>query len=315
MKKILKKLYEFIYSKNLDPITEKENNLILELRNEVKNIELINLDGLIGAELEWSKNVNDIISNILNKDPREFLSWEVIRYTMFIVRADYINIELKSIFNSIYYNDVFKNSLTESAIGKPLRYWKFPKSSANLIHHIYHLSIFKKVLNGNLNELDIVFEFGGGYGSMCRAIYNCNFNKKYIIFDLPVFSAIQKFYLKLLGIRVLSPEEYHLSNTGVICISDFDILIDITNNLPESSKKLFIATWSFSETPLDFRKKFIPLISKFNYHLIAYQKFFNEVNNNQYFDNFKKSISEKDWIDIEIEHLVNNNYLIGSEKK
>jgi putative sugar O-methyltransferase len=313
MKKILQYIYQLLYKTKLSKKTSLDSRLIEELRSEVSNISPIVTDNLTGAELEWSNNVNIIIKNILNENPREFLSWDVVLKTMFVVRAKYINVELNVIKKSNHYKKIWKNALFENKIGRPTLFWKFPKSSGNLIHHLYHLLKFKEFSNIDYTKLEIVFEFGGGYGSMCRLLHNCGFNKKYIIFDLPVFGAIQKFYLKSLGINVLSPNEYLTSESGVICVSDFQELLTIFQNISEQKSKLFIGTWSFSETPIEFRKSFIPIISNFNFHLIAYQKNFNEANNIDYFNQFTSEIKKSKWANFEIEHLKNSYYLFGSD--
>lgn len=314
IKKILVKSYDLVYSSKLPSLSKRDEKLIEDLRNEAKKIEIINTNNLSGSELEWSSNMNNIITNILNKNPREFLTWEVIRYTMFVVRAKFVRVELSSILKSKFYKKLWKNAIIESNVGKPLRYWRFPKSSGNLIHHLYHLLKFKESVNINFEDLDLVLEFGGGYGSMCRVLYNCNFNKKYILFDLPVFSVIQKFYLKSLGIKVLEPNEFIDSENGVVCISSFETLNQLVSHYSNTGSKLFIGTWSFSETPIDFRSKFMPILTTFDLHLIAYQKNFIEADNINYFNNFKEFISASEWDNFEIEHLPNNYYLFGRRK-
>ena len=48
-------------------------------------------------------------------------------------------------------------------------------------------------------------------------------------------------------------------------------------NYQKKSKSLFIANWSLSETPLNFRKRFIPLITKNHYILICFQEKFENL--------------------------------------
>lgn len=117
-----------------------------------------------GSELEWSSNVNNIFTNISTKDPRKFSSWEVIKNTMFVVKEKYIETELKNIIKSKKFVLNWQQSLIENNVGMPLRYWKYSKSSGNLIHHLYHLVKFEEYTNIDFKNLEIVFEFGGGYG-------------------------------------------------------------------------------------------------------------------------------------------------------
>ena len=84
MKKILFKIYEILYTTRLSRASIFEKQLVSDLRNETKEINLINTTSMSGSELEWSSNVNNILTNISTKDPRKFLSWEVIKNTMFV---------------------------------------------------------------------------------------------------------------------------------------------------------------------------------------------------------------------------------------
>ena len=58
-------------------------------------------------------------------------------------------------------------------------------------------------------------------------------------------------------------------------------------------KSLFIANWSLSETPYNFRKDFIPLIKKNDLILISFQEKFENIDNLNYFNNLKKKFSNK----------------------
>lgn len=315
LKKAYDKIYDFIYYENLSHLTDFENKYLKELIEEAKSIKSIDTNGLTGAELEWSINMNEILNSILNKNPREFLSWDVIRYTMFVVREKYLKIELNSLIKNNDNPNFWKNIILESNIGKPLRYWKYRLSSGNLIHHAYHLFKFKQLTNKNASNIDLIFEFGGGYGSMCRVMHNAGFNKKYIIFDLPVFSALQKFYLKCLGLKVLSKNEYLSEKSGIICISDLFELSQLLSGLDKLENNMFIATWSLSETPLLFRSNIEKLLPKFNFYLFAYAEQFNDVNNIKYFNDIENNFNDIKWHNIEIEHLPGNKYLIGNKIK
>lgn len=313
LKNIYDKIYDFIFFENLTKVTETEKKYLNDLIEEVKLIKPIDIKGLSGAELEWSMNVNEIINSILTKNPREFLSWSVIRYTMFVVRAKFLKIELSSLIKNNLKTNYWKKIITESNVGKPLRYWKYRISSGNLIHHAYHLFNFTEITKQNTDNIDLIFEFGGGYGSMCRVLHKAGFHKKYIIFDLPVFSALQKFYLKCLGINVLNKNQYLTEDSGVICISELSELDELLSDLGAIENKMFIATWSLSETPILFRSHFEKYIVNFNFYLIAYAEQFNDVNNIKYFNDIKHNLNAIKWHNIEINHLPGNKYLIGNK--
>jgi len=192
-----------------------------------------------------------------------------------------------------------------------MRYAFYPKSSGNLIHHAYHMAMFEERTGTRINNRDIIFEFGGGYGSLCRLIHQLGFKGTYIIYDLPEFSALQRYYLESLGVSVHTFGRNQKVDSGVMLLSDFDELSFLfANHLGPNS--MFIATWSFSETPVSFRLSFQPLFSSFTTYLIAYQHRFGEIDNTAFFSNWKASFGSRiTWHEWEMRHIPGNSYLVG----
>jgi hypothetical protein len=224
--------------------------------------------------------------------------------------CDYYPEELEYLKSDAKWNTRWEPAIKESNIGHPQKCKEYPKSSSNLIHHAYHLAQFESKTGIEINELDSVFEFGGGYGSMCRLFANLGFKGKYIIYDFPEFSALQNYYLKSLGIINNNKTQ---NGIQVELISNIDQITSTINNFSKQ-KNLFLATWSISETPIDFRSMFFPLLqNKFDYYLFCYQQQFNEVDNIKYFSNIQSEIpTNLKWADWKINHLPgNNHYLIG----
>ena len=58
----------------------------------------------------------------------------------------------------------------------------------------------------------------------------------------------------------------------------------------QTNNKMFLATWSISETPVEIRNMIFPLVSDFHSFLIAYQDKFEEVNNLDYFSLWNASL-------------------------
>lgn len=315
--KILKKTYRYFFPWNLPmpvhgQMSDKELNLVNELRQEFRTNEYFLSENLAKSGEEWTKNMIQLKELVLKNDPREFLKWDVIRYTMFVADAKYIKEEFNYLKNQFDFKSRWLHAIKENDFGSPNRHYHLAKSSGNLVHHAYHVANFEYKTKQNINNFDFIFEFGGGYGSMCRLFQNLNYNKKYLIYDLHPFSALQKYYLKSININVLDIESFLESESGILCISNIDNLRSILEktNLENS---LFIATWSFSETPLNFREQFLPLIKKMSSCLIAYQDGFQEVDNNSYFNNFTTYINNQKWYKSTIKHLPKDNYLFGQK--
>lgn len=132
---------------------------------------------------------------VLKDDPRRFLSWRVITATMFVNYAPYIRQELIDLMNRSWHTR-WKVVIRENNVGMPENHFLYLGSSGNQIHHAYHLAQFERHTGLQIENMDMIIEFGGGYGNMARMAYRVGFKGKYLIYDLPEFYALQKFFLK-----------------------------------------------------------------------------------------------------------------------
>jgi len=292
-------------------ITKREKLLINELLFDFSRINFIDTHKINGAILEWSNNLNELKINISKKNILKFLRWDVIKRTMFVDNSTYVQIEYQSVLNNFIYKDYWFQGIKENKIGYPYLRTELANTSGNLIHHLYHLTEYYNFSNKKPNDFEVIFEFGGGYGSMCRLIHNLNFQGKYIIFDFPHFIALQKFYLKSAGYNIYDYKDYNKVNSGIFLISDINDLEDICKFLSPLSNSLFIATWSLSETNLTTRNLFNNIYKNFNHFIIAFQDSFGEVHNMTYFNEFNSSFNNITFLINEIKHLPANFYNFG----
>lgn len=276
-----------------------DNELISELRSSAKKSSKSSVD----SNSEWQSNLDVIYSNILNKDPRFFLTWPVIRQTMFMNYSMIVERELEALKQSYWLKHI-----REDWFGFPLPFLTKINSSANSIHLAYHLHAYEKKTKQTISKMNVILEFGGGYGCLCKLIFRSGFKGTYIIFDFPLFSALQTFYLRKLGYSVSnSPNKM----STIYCLSSTDDVKKVLRKFDADSKSLFIATWSLSESPLTIRNKFVPLLENFNHLLIAYQKNFGSVNNIQYFSKFMASTDSHQLQQYHLKLIPNSYYLFG----
>ena len=80
-----------------------------------------------------------------------------------------------------------------------------------------------------------------------------------------------------------------------------------------NKKKLFIANWSLSETPLLFRNEMKFIFEAFDFQLISFQNKFENVNNLKYFESLNKFNLKKKRksVLIPVKKLKENNYLFS----
>jgi hypothetical protein len=151
-----------------------------------------------------------------------------------------------------------------------------------------------------LEHLSSILEFGGGYGSTARLAFRLGFRGNYVIYDLPEFSALQRFYLHTLGFPV---------GSAIQCVTS---LHDLRNLL--ANPCLFLATWSFSETPIGFRGDFLPFLLSARHLLLGYQDAFGEADNLGYFAGLSRQLPGKIICDYPIAHLPKNRYFVAAPR-
>ena len=303
-----------LYDKPLASPTDREKQLVEELKTTFREFPILETANCPASEKEWYKNVNRLRELVLNNDPREFLRWHAISATMFTKYGSYVTPELKHLKSRPDWESRWCKIIKESSVGHPIPYWQYPSSSGNLIHHAYHLAKFEEETAISTNSINFVFEFGGGYGSMCRLLHNDGFRGEYVIFDLPAFSALQEFFLKSIGRTVHSVDSLKTAGNGIVCISDLEQLREILSSDFTVRNSVFIGTWSISEAPIHLRNLILPLTLSFSGFLISYQDQFEEVNNIDFFRNWKVAQRDIEWHEWEIEHMPKNRYLVGKRR-
>jgi hypothetical protein len=255
----------------------------------------------------WTEHEHELLELLLTKDPREFLRWDVIKRTMFVDSTSYIKKEYSYLKKNNW--NSWKKAIRETKVGYPARYLLYPRSSENLIHHAYHLARFQDQIGERITDANFVFEFGGGYGSMCRLIHKMGFKGKYAIFDLPAFSALQVYFLKSVGLN--AGLGLKANSDGINCICKKDQIETLLRT--RRKKSIFLGTWSISETPVYERNSILNSVVSFDFFLIAYQKSFGEVDNVTFFNNWMKGLKNIEWCQSEILHIPNNYYIFGKK--
>jgi len=301
MKFFFVSIIDFLFTKH--HFLDLKNHVISnDLKKEIENLKYHDISNLSGAKKEWHNNLNRLINKLKKNRLKDFLRIDVVKKTMYVSRANYTLQELKYLPTKKY--------LKENFVGSPIMFYKRPMYSSQRIHHQFLLYSFEIEFENFIKDIDIIFEFGGGYGSMCENIYRLNYNGEYVIFDFKEFSILQKYYLY----NTLSRKSFN----KIMFINDFKNSQSIKNKVI-SSNSLFIATWSLSEADLKTRNLLDENILKnFDYYLIAFQPVFNEIDNLNYFKNFMQINNNINWQLKEIENSISNiqkQYFLFGKKK
>jgi hypothetical protein len=239
------------------------------------------------ANITWIDFVAELKRYAFFYDPRTFLRWRVIERTMFVVDQTYIPNELHALQASSDWEQLWKAAIVEQNVGCPTPSPHLFTTSGNLIHHAYHLLKLREAVGANFDQIETVFEFGGGYGSMCRLLRRVGFHGDYVIYDLPEMTLLQKFYLGMLD------PTFDMSNT--VLINTLSELEKATAHQRDRKGSLFIAAWSLSETPILLRNQILSLVKGFDYYLFCYQPRFDDVDNVEFFKHYADERHDVSW--------------------
>ena len=261
----------------------------------------------------WVQNMNAMKREILtNPNVNIFLQFPTIYATMFVGNCPAIKLEYDKVMRSVFKHK-WQKAMEETTIGCPTLSDIDSNTSGNLIHTVCHLHMFEDNTNAKIENMDMVFEYGGGYGSMARAIYQAGFSGKYLLYDLPVFACIQNCYLKALGYNV---ETINVASQDkdVYAFFDTDNLERQMLNFHDCKNKLFVATWSLSESPMTIRNIIVEMLKKygFNYFLISSMTHWQDIDNVKFFTEL--DIPGVQFKVVQNEIFIPNFYVFGSPK-
>lgn len=239
----------------------------------------------------WDNFQNLLKEKVQSEGYENFLKWDFIYTTMFHIPDPVV---LKTLQNSNYWN-IWKEALNRDEFGNPPNYNECPNSDGNTIHHTYSLLQLANFMpDFDINKYHTIYEFGGGYGNLCKIIHRLGFKGTYIIQDLPEFSKLQKNYLEKVGI----------DTSQIWFVSSVETPINVD---------LFISLWAIDEVPSNLRETVLNNIKTKEY-LLAYN---DGERNKLKFNNFgcltslTNANSDYSWKNYEIKHLPTNYYLLG----
>jgi len=134
------------------------------------------------------------------------------------------------------------------------REWKIIHQTMSLNDQKFvpHIEQFEKTVK-SFSDLDYIFEFGAGYGRLCRLIHEAGFKGQYVIFDFPELICLQKYYLHKNGIK------------NITFISDIREVVK-----PTTSNNCFISMSALEESPEEIFDHFLSYASDFKSFLLLF---------------------------------------------
>jgi hypothetical protein len=166
--------------------------IVAELRRDAAALP----DAAITASPLWNEQRNRLRNLLRDGDVGAFLRWAPVRRTMVKRGHGPIVHELAHLRARADWSSRWRSALRETTLGAPRPFPRYPRSSANLIHHGYHLCRFEEDTGMPMDAMDVIVEFGGGYGRLCHLVHDLGFSGRYVIVDLPEVAALQRCYLR-----------------------------------------------------------------------------------------------------------------------
>ena len=291
--------------------TALQPGLVASLRREAAS-----LDGnpLEATEL-WNEQRARLREFLLHGDPATFLRWTPVRTTM--VKRGHAPIvhELAHLRARADWRTRWRPVLRETTLGTPRPFPRWPWSSASLIHDAYHACRFEETTGMPLAGMQLIVEFGGGYGRLCHLVHDLGFSGRYVILDLPEVAVLQRFYLRHVGIAVTPAVRGAWPATGAVTAGD---LADVDTLLRRRSadESAFIAIGSLSEAPLALRDRVLAAVAPFDAFLLYYSAHLESIDNRAYFAAWRARLSEHEWREMDLPHLGKaSTYLFGRRRR
>jgi len=176
--------------------------------------------------------------------------------------------------NRIYLKKLAKNF---NKVGGGMRGTIYFSAPDSRIQKILTLIELKSELNkfyiefrDNSHQSIEFIELGGGIGQFAEIVIRELSPKSYTIIDLPLVSALAKYYLS----------QQNLSNIPNFISSEKELIFS------KKSIKVFISSWAISELKLSQRKQIEEYMAKMDYLFIEMQEFFDNVDNYEWIREF-----------------------------
>lgn len=204
----------------------------------------------------WSYWRRNVWERAQRDDAANFWNWPAVRHTMLV--------EHFPIGEQLAYlqTDWPRWEGALSGLGNTKHY-------RNMVNQAYHVKRWEDVTGQRIEDLATIYEFGGGYGALAHLARRMGFTGRYLIYDLPEFVLLQRYFLASVGIAV-----EHVGQ-------------------PEPAD-LFVALYSLSETPTEFRRDFGPRVEAGSY-LLLYSSKWAEHDNLAWADGFIAARAELKW--------------------
>lgn len=186
------------------------------------------------------------------------------------------------------------------------------------VEHVWSIYSLVHKLNFSLDKDEIIFEFGAGTGQMADVLSNLQFKGKHVIYDLPLMTVLQKYFIDKKNIPntfILDDEPMNMiTGTNFLPCNQLNREKEVVN-MPNIN---FIATYSLTETDIDTRNKFSDYMVHFSRIYIVYwpgkYEVGDNVDNSEYIQQLQTKLQETHYC-FNDNHFVNGKVFTAVKKQ
>ncbi len=224
----------------------------------------------------WERHRWEFRRHVQRDDIAGFLNWSTVTATMFAGETPFIRSELEALRAQPDWESVWRPAIEDSGVGRAPRMSGEPSTNANMIHQAFHLMMWNKATLREVEDLETITEFGGGYGAMALVASRLGFRGTYRIVDFPELCLLQMYYLS-----------QHELGCGV----EFRESVDQRSDL-------LVACYSLSEVPLTYRAGYLGdgrMDREAESYLLAMQDRWDDVDNLEWVREFTCQHDNLQW--------------------
>jgi hypothetical protein len=195
----------------------------------------------------WREHLDEIEKLLLAGDSR-ILDDRLVRYAIYLTIAEEWAKSQMPYLRKKLSESQLKKYLMESGAFQQTIIDPNYKTSESRVNHLTHLLCWEEKTKAKIADLDVLVEFGGGYGGMTKLLKTINDKSTIIVIDFPIMILLQSYYLgKSLGKEALNfvlREKLEIMPGKVNYVP-----VALAHLLPNDlAPDIFIATWSLSES-------------------------------------------------------------------
>lgn len=246
-------------------------------------------EGVAGTAVgagEWPPFLAAFGQSILDGSLDQFFRWPIVQYTIAPIVSPYFQHLLQEMRG--WPDQGWRKLAREVEFWSPLVLDEETGASPISLQHASHVERFRQWSGGVAPaELDVIFEFGGGFGGLSRTLRHGGFKGVHVIYDFALMNEIQRTFMARLGVSVVEPAEVAAgrlpAGQSAVLVSDLNELKAVLEALESRPRKALWATWSLSEAPIALRDRILGIIP-FQWYMMTYQPSFGGLANGDYFE-------------------------------